>query len=371
MPMSLAMEAGLLKMYKIILIDDDTDTLETIAAFFDWNQMGLDLVKTADNGVSGLDAILFVKPDIVLIDIRMPGMDGLEVIEATRQNGLDPYFIVMSGYADFKYAQTALRLSVSEYILKPYSPTDLSQAFEKAVRELEKRIPVLIMPQYKLPRGGSDGLIYPMDKEKVIMSILFTGRKEDLTFALDDFIKQIFSRNDDNDALACVSLLYGAITRLLMERRKMLSIDHLEGIRWKDRDLAKSLRQFLLSVLDETYSIIHAESTINPAVISAEKYIRIHYKEKLTLDIVAEAVCITPTYLSTLFSKSLGTSFVSYVNQIRIEQAQKLLLDPKNDPITLAERVGFGDTKYFCHVFRRVTGTTPTQYRNQMLSREK
>lgn len=365
------MEVGLLKMYKIILIDDDTDTLETIGAFFDWNQMGLDLVQTADNGVSGLEAILKIKPDIVLIDIKMPGMDGLEVIEATRKNGLDPYFIVMSGYADFKYAQTALRLSVSEYILKPYSPTDLKQAFEKAVGELEKRIPDLIMPQYKLPRGGSDILSYPMDKEKAIMGILFTGKKENLAFVLDDFIKQIFSRNDNNDALACVSMLYGAITRLLMERRKTLSIDHLEGIRWNDRGLAKSLRQFLLSVLDETYSIIHSESTINPAVISAEKYIRIHYKDRLTLDIVAEAVYITPTYLSTLFSKSLGTSFVSYVNQVRIEQAQKLLLNPKADPNTIAEQVGFGDAKYLCQVFKRVTGITPTQYRNQMLAHEK
>jgi len=183
--------------------------------------------------------------------------------------------------------------------------------------------------------------------------------------------RQIFSRNDNNDALACVSMLYGAITRLLMERRKTLSIDHLEGIRWNDRGLARSLRQFLLSVLDETYSIIHSESTINPAVISAEKYIRIHYKDRLTLDIVAEAVYITPTYLSTLFSKSLGTSFVSYVNQVRIEQAQKLLLNPKVDPNTIAEQVGFGDAKYLCQVFKRVTGITPTQYRNQMLAHEK
>ncbi len=355
-------------MYKIILIDDDRSTLETIGAFYDWNQMGLDLATTADNGISGLEAILSIKPDIVLIDIKMPGMDGLEVIEETRKNGLDPYFIVMSGYADFKYAQTALRLSVSEYILKPYSPTDLRQAFEKAVAELEKRISDLIMPQYKLPRGGSDFLSYPVDKEKAIMSILFTGKKEDLAFALDDFIKQIFSRNDNNDALACVSMLYGAITRLLMERRKKLSIDPMEGIRWKDRDLAKSLRQFLLSLLDETYSIIHSESTINPAVISAEKYIRIHYKDKLTLDTVAEAVYITPTYLSTLFSKSLGTSFVSYVNQVRVEQAQRLLRDPKVDPNTLAEQVGFGDPKYFCQVFKRITGVTPNQYRNQMLA---
>jgi two-component system response regulator YesN len=332
--------------------------------------MGLELAGTADNGVSGLEAILEIKPDIVLIDIKMPGLDGLEVIEETRKNGLDPYFIVMSGYADFKYAQTALRLAVSEYILKPYSPADLKQAFEKAVGELERRIPGLIMPQYKRkpPKGGGAALNYPMDQEKAIMSLLFTGCKEDLAVALDDFIRQIFSPPDEDNALACVSMLYGAITRLLMERRKQLSSDPLEGIRWKDSDLAKSLRQFLLSVLDETYSIIHLESTVNPAVLAAEKYIRLHYKDKLTLDTVAAAVYITPTYLSALFSKSLGTSFVSYVNQIRIERAQELLRNPQADPYALAEQVGFSDSKYFSQVFKRITGVTPNQYRNRVLA---
>jgi len=356
-------------MYKIILIDDDTETLETIAGFFDWDQMGLILAGTADNGISGLDAILKNKPDIVLIDIKMPGMDGLEVIENTQKNGLDPYFIVMSGYADFRYAQTALRLSVNEYILKPYSPMDLKLAFEKAVGELERRIPELIMPHYKLPLGGSDVLKYPLEKEKAIVDTLFTRKREDLAIILDEFIKQAFSHNNNHDALACVSILYGTITRLLVERNIKLSIDPMEGIRWHDRDLAKSLYQFLFSVLDETYSIVHSELTINPAVIAAEKYIRTHYNNKLTLDIVAEAVYITPTYLSTLFSKTLGTSFVSYVNQVRIEKAQELLRESNIDPNTLGEQVGFGDYKYFCQVFKRITGVTPNQYRNQILNR--
>lgn len=354
-------------MYSVILIDDDWETLETIVAYYDWNRMGMELVQTAGDGLSGLRAIMDLKPDIVLIDIRMPGMNGLKVIESAQEAGCHSYFIVISGHADFEYAQTALRLSVNEYLLKPYSPEDLKGAFEKAIAALDQRIPNLVMPHHGLPRSGSDALWYPVDSEKALMDIVFTGEKQDLAPALNDFIQQVFSRNGAEDALACVSMLCSAIVRPLIVRRKSLSMNPIEGIRWGDRDLIKSLYQFLLAILDEAYSLIHAESTMNPAVILAEKHIRAHYAEKLTLDAVAEAVYITPTYLSSLFSKSLGTSFVSYVNQVRIEKAQELLRQSNADQRVIAEQVGFGDGKYFSQVFKRITGSTPHQYRNRML----
>jgi two-component system response regulator YesN len=356
-------------MYKIILIDDDTETLETIAGYYDWNELGMELVATADNGMSGLSVILDEKPDVVLIDIRMPGMDGLSVIAETHKQNLFPYFIVMSAHADFEYAQKALRLSVCEYLLKPYGPDELEKVFLRVTTELDKRIPELIMPQYGLPRAVDSALNYPVNIEKNIMELMFTGSRESLSPALDSFIAHIFERHDTNDALACVSMLYGAIVRPLIERGRSLSINPSAGIRWGDSDLCDSLRQFLLTVLDEIYAEIHAETTTNPAVLAAEKYIRTHYGDKLTLDVVAEASYITPTYLSSLFSKTLGTSFVSYVNNVRIERAQELLRDARADPNLVAEKVGFSDSKYFSQVFKRITGTTPNKYRNFMLER--
>ncbi|MDR1194409.1 MAG: response regulator [Peptococcaceae bacterium] len=355
-------------MYRIILIDDDTETLETLAAYYDWRGLGIELARTADNGVDGLAAILDAKPDIVLIDIKMPGMDGLTVIRETQKRGRGPYFIVISGYADFDYAQTALRLSVGDYLLKPYSPEDLENAFRKAVTELDRRIPNLIMPRYGLPRSGSGNLSYPIDSEKAIMNVIFVGEKADLAPALDCFIQRIFAMNDVNDALACVSILRAAVVRPLIERKISLSIDQLEGIRWDDRDLPNSLRQFLLAILEKAYSLIHSESTIHSVVIAAEKYIRTHYQEKLTLDIVAKAVSITPTYLSSLFPKSLGMSFISYVNKVRLERAQEFLRDPSMDLHTVAEQAGFSDVKYFSQVFKRGIGSTINQYRGQVLN---
>lgn len=354
-------------MHKIILIDDDADTLAAIAGHFLWREMGMELVATAENGTAGLQAIEEHKPDIVVIDIRMPGMDGLAVIHQVRQQGLYPYFIIISAYADFEYAQKALRLFVCDYLLKPFSPDDLEAALAKAVRDLELRIPERVLLRYGFPQQGSAACRYPAQQEKAVMENLYAARKEALGAALDGFVTQAFSHNDREDALACVSKLYSAIVRPLVERGRYLSGTSMEGLRWESKNLAESVHQFLAGVLEETYALLHCEPTTNPAIFAAQDYIRGHLLDKLTLDAVARAVHITPNYLSSLFTKTLGFSFVDYVNRLRVEQAQELLKDPRADPSRVAEQVGFSDGKYFTQVFKQRTGCTPQQYRRRFV----
>lgn len=356
-------------MYKIILIDDDADTLAAIAGHFSWGEMGMELVATAENGIAGLQAIEEQKPDIVVIDIRMPGMDGLSVIQQVRQQELYPYFIIISAYADFEYAQTALRLFVCDYLLKPFSPDDLEAALAKAVKELELRIPERVLLRYGFPLLGSAAQRYPAQHEKAITENLYAARKEVLGAALNAFVTQAFAHNNREDALACVSKLYSVIVQPLVERGRYLSGTPLEGVRWESKDLAGSVHQFLAGILEETYALLHSEPTTNPAIIAAQDYIHGHLLDKLTLDVVARAVHITPNYLSSLFTKTLGVSFVGYVNQLRVGQAQELLKDPRTDPSRVAEQVGFSDGKYFTQVFKQRTGYTPQQYRRRFAHR--
>ena len=354
-------------MHKIILIDDDADTLAAIADHFAWDEMKMELVATADNGISGLQAIEKHKPDIVVIDIRMPGMDGLSVIRQVRQQGLYPYFIIISAYADFEYAQTALRLFVCDYLLKPFSPDDLEAALAKALKELELRIPERVLLRYGFPLMGSAACRYPAQQEKALMENLYAARKEVLGTALNAFVAQAFSQNDREDALACVSKLYSVLVRPLVERGRYLSGTPMEGIRWESKNLAESVHQFLAGILEETYALLHSEPTTNPAIFAAQDYIRGHLLDKFTLETVAKAVHITPNYLSSLFSKTLGVSFVGYVNRLRVEQAQELLHDLQTDPSRVAEQVGFSDEKYFNQVFKQCTGCTPQQYRRRFV----
>jgi YesN/AraC family two-component response regulator len=96
-------------------------------------------------------------------------------------------------------------------------------------------------------------------------------------------------------------------------------------------------------------------------------YIDQHYTEKLSLRNVADAVYLHPTYLSNIFRKQTGLAMVDYINEVRIAQAKKLLLDPRNRIYWIVEQVGFSNPRYFSHVFKMITGMSPIQYRQDRM----
>lgn len=101
----------------------------------------------------------------------------------------------------------------------------------------------------------------------------------------------------------------------------------------------------------------------NPIIEEAKKYLMEHYEEDILLATVAEAVKVTPCYLSTLFSKYENCGFVDYLNQYRIEQAKIFLSDTGLKTYEVAFRTGFRDEKYFSKVFKKITGLNPSEYR--------
>ena len=106
-------------MCRVIIADDEPKVLLLIKNLIQWEELGLELVATANDGISALEMIEELHPDIVITDIRMPGYDGIELIEKAK--ALDPRidFIIISGYRHFNYAQKAIRFGVEDYLLKP------------------------------------------------------------------------------------------------------------------------------------------------------------------------------------------------------------------------------------------------------------
>lgn len=126
-------------MYKVVIIDDEPRIRRGIAHCMPWDKMGFVLSGEASNGVEALDLIRSVRPDLVITDIRMPDMDGLDLISMVHKEGIPSLFIVISGYAEFEYAQRALRFGVADYILKPIDEEQLSQSIHNCLKQLGNR----------------------------------------------------------------------------------------------------------------------------------------------------------------------------------------------------------------------------------------
>ncbi|OCT15180.1 hypothetical protein A8709_13840 [Paenibacillus pectinilyticus] len=123
----------------VFLVDDEYWTLQSIKAKIDWSHYGMTVIGEAYNGNDGLREIIEKKPDLVFTDIRMPGMDGLELIEKVRKAGLENQFIIISGHSEFAYAQKALHLGAEGYILKSFDEEEISPVLVAAIKRWKNR----------------------------------------------------------------------------------------------------------------------------------------------------------------------------------------------------------------------------------------
>lgn len=125
-------------MYRVVLIDDETIIVEGLRRVVKWENYGCQIVGTALDAVSGRRLIQETRPHILFTDIRMPGEDGLTMLAALRSEFPDMQVVVLTGYRDFAYAQEAIRLGVTRFLLKPSKMDEINEALEAAVKHLDK-----------------------------------------------------------------------------------------------------------------------------------------------------------------------------------------------------------------------------------------
>lgn len=123
-------------MLRLIIVDDEKIIRETIHHLINWNSLGVEVVGVCKNGLEAYDAIIDEYPDIVLTDIKMPGLSGLELIEKLKQTHEQIHFIILSGYEEFDYAKQAMRYGVRHYLLKPCNEHQIIAAVTETVKEI-------------------------------------------------------------------------------------------------------------------------------------------------------------------------------------------------------------------------------------------
>lgn len=120
-------------MLKVLLVDDEPFIVQGLSRLLDWAKEGCEIVAMVQNGIEALEYLRENKVDLIIADIKMPEMTGLELLEAIRKEQVsDAYFVILSGYSDFSYAQQAIRYSCMDYVLKPVEREVLTEIIRKA-----------------------------------------------------------------------------------------------------------------------------------------------------------------------------------------------------------------------------------------------
>lgn len=126
-------------MLKLLIADDEKAIRETISSLIDWDALDIELIGTAKDGIEAYNIILDQYPDIVLTDIRMPGLSGLDLIQKMYEINKDTQFIILSGYNEFEYAKTAMQYGVKHYLLKPCSEQQIIESIEEIKKDFHNR----------------------------------------------------------------------------------------------------------------------------------------------------------------------------------------------------------------------------------------
>lgn len=242
-------------MYKMLIVDDEQEIRNGYSKYFPWEQLGFEIVGTAEDGQKALEFMNKLPVDVVLCDIVMPNISGIELAGKIKELGLETKVMVLSGYSDFEYARKAFANGAFDYVLK----SDKHQVLVKALEKLKKQ--------------------------------------------LDD--------------------------------------------------------EIILPVAVEDYELVDR----------IKKYILEHYKT-VTLYDAAEYVCLSTSYISRLFKDKTGMNFYAYVLKIKLEQAKRLLENPKTKIYDIADNIGYSNSKNFNRIFKKMVGMNPTDYRNHFLNKQ-
>jgi len=215
-------------------------------------------------------------------------------------------------------------------------------------------------------RSGSG--IYPAEEEKDIQKALELCDEHGCKAAVDAFLDALHRQNAPKAfVIKCCTWLSMSLYNFCDSKGVALSTTLSDGLTLLDElqrlDSAEDVSARLLALCADM--LRRPEGTDNKFVDLAKVYIAEHYAENLSLSVVAQHVSITPGYLCTLFRKCTQKSFVDYVHEVRIAKACKLLRNVRLKNYEVAFAVGYNDEKYFTRLFKRLTGLTPSEYRQQ------
>lgn len=338
-------------MYKLLLVDDEQIIREGLERMIDWGKLDIAMTASCSNAITALDSMMDDMPDILMADVRMPGMNGLELAE--RAIALHPQLqtIILSGYDTFAYVQQALKSGVIEYLLKPCTKEEMEHALERACRAIDRqrkhvlhlygerqaRIKTLVEKLGELREGNLE----PAQMEKQVHEIARTAEDPSLL----------------KDAL--ISVVTGSLGSGQAEWGLNVIMDA-----FREHD---SLEQLIVSSL---FRLRSEGGVTHSFVQQMTAYVDGHYMdEHLSLQYLADNVVhMNADYIGREFTRAMGRKFSSYMLEARMERAKILMAtDALLHSYEIAERIGLGNNPhYFSQVFRKYTGMTPKDYRSML-----
>lgn len=357
--------------YKAVIVDDEKWTRQVIRGLGEWEKNNIIIAGEASDGEYGLELIRQVKPDIVLTDVCMPHLSGLEQMEQIRRENENIQVIFISGYDDYDYMRNAMKLGAVDYLLKPVKEEELNRQLEICIQNLQKvrnETKEDLSMKFLNEEWAEEYYCYRDELSETLSSWngeLLKNRLQVLKKFLEDRMGAESAKGD------MISIYFSLLNIL---QRFIFSFNYsMEDIFQKQdtsfvfaRDCTLDKMMNYISALYEqamerVHDKIKGRNRLDIAKI--QKYVQEHYREGITLEMVAEDFFVSKEYLSKAFKTETGKGFSEYLTSLRMEKAKELILR-YNVPIKeVSEKVGYIDQAHFYKTFKKYFQMTPGEMR--------
>lgn len=348
-------------MYKAIIVDDEDLFRKTLMNKIDWDAFKLTLAGEAANGREAMALIDGVRPDIIICDVKMPVMDGLELLKSLPANSRIR-FIILSGFSEFEFIRTAVKYGAFDYILKPVQAEELTGVLLRAAEDIEnerrrERTDLDISLDIRNHLGKYESLFIHFVEGRDMENI---NRYIDTVFAeLEPYPAPQLNRNSLREFIYLINRICDTfkVNRLTVLRGYT---EEDPGSYSRTEEVIDRVKQLFNAVVDDL--IYQKNMDRKKIVYDVISDIEKNYKDKISLELISRKYYINPSYFSQLFKSVTNDTFSNYVIRFRMQKAKELMRIPNLKIYQIAEMVGYEDEKHFSQLFKKHVGMAPTAY---------
>lgn len=386
-------------MYSILIVDDEPIVKIALRSILPWEEQGFFICGTASNGLEAMALIEKHQPDVIITDLKMPEMDGLELIRTLKEKAYPGEILVLSNYEDFDSVRSALLLGAADYLLKiKIQPDTLLTCLNKTVEKLQEKhrepdhepiVPVaekmadLLLSFFQadvsledfIARHGGTRLDF-MKEPCAICYVTFEKFLTNDAFSISENLLRDMILDAVQGVLQPYILLLNEYSALVVFSQK-----ELEGSEIRVEQLVKKLynrfTMYQSFAPDMPYEekladyeaarkayqgFTENEGHYKTDVANTLKYMEENYMHRLTLASISANVNLSSSYLCRVFKSEVGTSITSYLNNLRIRKAATLIKENDLSMKEISVMVGIDDQLYFSRLFKKCMGVSPSEY---------
>ena len=362
---------------RLLIADDNAIQIDSILLYVDWEALGVTQIKTASDGEQCYEIAKEFLPHIVIADIEMPRMNGMELAAKLKEFDKNINLIFITCHENFKYAQQAIALGVAAYILKPISYDEISEIARDIIFKLEedneKREHEILFSK-KQKEIEKDFYEFfdeynRLDVLKIYDSFinLLNEEKDFTTYLKEQYFRYLSEQSFAYTKYMCYTMINAV---QLVAKVKNIDLDDVlgQGRIWdklatftdKD-DIVNWLSEFMQMVF---FHINQNEKTAYKKVARDIKNIIDNNLYEITnISLISEKLQISSSYAGRMFKKAYGITIFDYLFEKRMQEAKRLLEDPYMKVYEIAEKLGYNNKAYFSSTFQKYWGMTPSEFR--------